>query len=267
MDVLGLLFLYYKKSNLQRCHSISHSMKKFHCFKNCQSYIIHHSNHHALIWFSQSFNFIAVSSCSSEVFSYQCSRYFSVNHLEPTGGEWKSLPGNNPWKHISLYKHDCYVDVFLFTVFCSVRGSFHARYETVKMVLHKLWKTSSVLKTERWTLHAECGIMSFMCFFVSFRYGSGGAVGSRSPTGQLQPGQLYFPGHATQHRQDCVCIQRGEGSNQIYPTRCPSQKKKKEPPSYFFFSHFHRQYILYFVSSLSDSSTLSGSICCSELIN
>lgn len=36
---------------------LSHSMKNFYCYKNCQSYIIHHSNHHALIWSCQKFHF------------------------------------------------------------------------------------------------------------------------------------------------------------------------------------------------------------------
>lgn len=42
-----------------------------------------------------------------------------------------------------------------------------------------------------------------------YRNGSGGAVGPCLPAGQLQPGELHLPGHAAQHRQDHLCLQRG----------------------------------------------------------
>lgn len=54
---LSLFPIPQKRSNLQQSHSLFHDMKNFHCCENCLSYIIHHSNHHAFIWFCQKIQF------------------------------------------------------------------------------------------------------------------------------------------------------------------------------------------------------------------
>lgn len=46
-------------------------------------------------------------------------------------------------------------------------------------------------------------------FSFLIRYSTGGTVGPRPPTGQLQLGKLHLPGHAAQYRQDRLRIQRG----------------------------------------------------------
>lgn len=65
-----------------------------------------------------------------------------------------------------------------------------------------------------------------LCLFMSgSRYCSGGAVGPRPPTGQLQPGEFHLPGHAAQHWQNRLCIQRGQDGliqpvSPIFPSVC-----------------------------------------------
>lgn len=130
------------KSHLQHCHSLLHSTKNVHCCENCRSAVIHHSNHHALIWFRQKFQFycrfilLQWSVFISALTLLQCQSPHTHR------GKWSLCQEIISLKNISPYKHDCYIDVFLFTDFCPVSGSFHARSETVEMVFQKERKTS-----------------------------------------------------------------------------------------------------------------------------
>lgn len=150
----------------------------------------------------KSFIFIAVSFCSSGVFSYQHSDHLSVNHLAPTGRN-KVSAGKRPLRKI----HHPLTNMIV-TLMSSCH-SLCSGCSSAQMQFQNQWNKAGVRVWWMLGQKAMNGVCIY-CGSFSIRHCSGGAVGPRSPAGQLQPGKLHLPGHAAQHRQDRFCIQRGQ---------------------------------------------------------
>lgn len=69
----------------------------------------------------------------------------------------------------------------------------------------------SVCSSIHWSTACEAHKQR-VCVIDPFRYRSGGAVGPRPLTRQLQPGQLHIPGHVARYWSHHLCLQRGTSS-------------------------------------------------------
>lgn len=160
-------------------------------WKTFTVYRIHHTTT-ALFWFCQKFQFYGrFLPCLWGV----CIAALSLpHHRSPRSHRWemKSLPGDDTSvtdHHLAawhppgcLLPHTQSADHFTPDRDPDSRDVFPNQFET------------------------SVGCEGFDCGSLCFRYCSGGAVGPRPPTGQLQSGELHLPGNAAQHRQDCFCV-------------------------------------------------------------